>query len=355
DEFAMGSSCERSIAGPTRNPLDLTRSPGGSSGGAAASVAAGEAAFALGTDTGGSARQPAAFCGLVSMKPTYGTVSRYGMVELASSLEQICPITRTVRDNALVLSAICGRDRRDMTTVDTSSLRLPLEPVELNGLKVGVFADFSGFCESGVADCVSRSIGLIGKLGAVVDEAALPSPDLARDIYLVTMAAEASSNLARYDGIKYGFGGADATSARSEGFGGEVRRRIIAGSYALSSVYRGDYYRRVKAAARELCERVEKIFSIYDMILMPTVGTTAFPLGSFDDSPTNLYNSDRFSVYANLTGCPAITIPCGGVDGLPVGLTLMGRKGSEEMLYGAALTLETELADFNGTEVKACV
>ncbi len=356
DEFAMGSACEKSIFGAARNPLDLTRSAGGSSGGAAASVAAGEAAFALATDTGGSARQPASFTGLVSMKPTYGLVSRYGMVELASSLEQICPITRTTADNALVLSLICGKDKRDMTTLpelyDNDYLSAS---VDISKLKVGVFADFEGFCDPAVARCVLRGAEKLRRLGASVDSVVMPSPHLARDVYVITMAAEASSNLARYDGIRYGHSAEDVTAARSEGFGEEVRRRIITGSYALSSTYKGDYYRKVKEAQREICRMIDEIFLIYDIILMPTVGTAAFPLGSFDDSPTGLYNSDCFTVLANLTGCPAITLPCGGDEGLPVGLTLMGRKLSEMTLYGTAAVLEEEWKDELAAEVKSYV
>ncbi len=349
DEFGMGSASEKSLFGAVHNPLDLLRSAGGSSGGAAASVAAGMAAFALGSDTGGSARQPAAFCGLVAMKPTYGRVSRYGLVELASSLEQICPITRTVRDNAMVLSVICGRDVRDMTTFDAVpdfGCAGSVTDTSVKGLRVGVFADFEKYCEAGVTRCIRRSAEKLSALGAVVEEVVMPSPALARDIYLITMAAEASSNLARYDGIRYGHRASDETDVidtRSEGFGEEVRRRIIAGSYALSSVYRGDYYGKVKAAQQALCRRMEEIFLQYDMLLMPTTGTTAFPLGSFDDSPTGLYDSDSFAVYANLTGCPAITLPCGGAEGLPVGVTLMGTKRSEGRLYGVAEALEGAL------------
>ncbi len=352
DEFAMGSSSESSLFGAVRNPLEPTRSAGGSSGGAAASVASGEAAFALGTDTGGSARQPASFTGLVAMKPTYGLVSRYGMVELSSSLEQICPITRTVADNALVLSAICGKDGRDMTTLaDTYEKDFLSSKADVSKLKVGVFADFGRFCDSAVEKSVLRAADKLRLLGAAVDEVTMPSPDLARDIYVITMAAEASSNLARYDGIRYGHSAEDVTASRSDGFGEEVRRRIITGSYALSSTYKGDYYRRVKEAQAELCRMVEEIFLTYDVILMPTVGSAAFPLGSFDDSPTGLYNSDRFTVMANLTGNPAITVPCGGDKGLPVGLTLMGRKRAEMTLYGAASVLEELLKDEVAKEV----
>lgn len=341
DEFAMGSACEKSIFGSTRNPVDLTRSAGGSSGGAAASVCAGEAAFALGTDTGGSARQPAAFCGLVSMKPTYGRVSRYGMVETASSLEQICPITRTVADNALVLSAICGRDDRDMTTFQGIFKYDSLgHDVALSELKIGIFADFERFCDEAVAKSVGRAAELLRQMGAQIENVSMPSPDLARDIYLIVMAAEASSNLARYDGIRYGYSASDVTASRSNGFGDEVRRRIITGAYALSSVYKGDYYRRIKTAQCELCRRVEEIFLKYDIILMPTAGSAAFVLGSFDDSPVSLYDSDRFTVYANLTGCPAITLPCGTDKGLPVGVMLMGRKMSEGFLYYVSGELE---------------
>ncbi len=352
DEFGMGSSCEKSMFGAVRNPLDFTRSAGGSSGGAAASVAAGEAAFALGSDTGGSARQPAAFCGLVAMKPTYGRVSRYGLVELASSLEQICPITRTVRDNAAVLSAIGGRDSRDMTTFEGEEPSLFGDAAAVRGLRVGIFAGYEAFCDLAVVCSVRRGIDALCRLGAFAEEVSLPSPTLARDIYLITMAAEASSNLARYDGIRYGHASRDVTASRSEGFGDEVRRRILAGSYALSSVYKGDYYRKIKAAQGALCRSIDEIFARYDVILMPTTGTAAFSLGSFDSSPTGLYDSDSFTVYANLTGAPAITIPCCDDGGLSIGLSLMGRHRSEALLYGVAEALEAELQSECKTEVK---
>jgi len=362
DEFGMGSSCEKSVFGPTANPLDPTKVPGGSSGGAAASVAAGEAAFALGTDTGGSARQPAAFCGLVSMKPTYGLVSRYGMVELASSLEQICPITKDVRDNALVLSAICGEDSRDMTSLpgcggDFTGLNgeLPGGMGEGGRLRIGIFAGFDAFCDDITARCVGRAAGTLSGFGVTVDEVQLPSPDLARDIYMITMAAEASSNLARYDGIRYGSAAGDVTETRSAGFGEEVRRRIITGTFALSSLYKGDYYRKIKSAGAELCRLVDALFETYDMLIMPTAGTTAFALGAYDRDPGGLYSSDRFTVYANLTGCPALTIPCGGDGVLPCGLTLMGPKRSEKRLYETAAVLEAEWKDIIGREVKRVV
>ncbi len=350
DEFAMGSSSEKSVFGAVHNPLDLTRSAGGSSGGAAASVAAGEAAFALGSDTGGSARQPASFCGLVAMKPTYGLVSRYGLVETASSLEQICPITRTVSDNLLVLRAIMGKDPHDMTTLEEYAIAP--DAAEVKGLRIGVFAGYDAHCSVGVTRCVDRAVGKMTGLGVLCETVSLPSPELARDIYLITMAAEASSNLARYDGIKYGHGGADVISSRSEGFGEEVRRRIVTGSYALSSVYKGDYYRKIKTAQRELCRRMEEIFASYDMILMPTVGTTAFSLASHDSTPAAMYDSDIFTVYANLTGCPAITVPAGGEDGMPVGVTLMGHHRGEGLLYAAAEALENELRQEIEGEVK---
>lgn len=349
DEFAMGSACETSAFGPTYNPLDLARSPGGSSGGAAASVAAGEAAFALGTDTGGSARQPAAFCGLVAMKPTYGRVSRYGMTELASSYDQICPITRTVADNALVLSAVCGCDRRDMTSLSEEAADFTAFATtsvdSLVGLRVGLMADFSAFCEPAVSRSASRAAKKLERLGATVEEVALPSPDMALAIYMLTMAAEASSNLARYDGIKYGRAEEDAASSRSVGFGEEVRRRILIGTRVLSSGEAGDYYRRATAARRELVRRMDEIFRVYDVILTPTTGSVAFPVRADGENPTSRYESDRFSVYANLTGCPAVTLPCGGDGALPCGATLMGRRLSEGTLYRAAALLEEELRE----------
>jgi len=371
DEFAMGSSCEKSIFGATHNPIDISCSPGGSSGGSAASVASREAAFSLGTDTGGSARQPAAFCGLVAMKPTYGLVSRYGMVEFASSYDQISPVTRNVSDNALVLSAICGHDKKDMTSISQEySTDFLTHGLNIQNLRVGVISDFEKACDEAVARCVYRVAEKLSGLGAAVDTIALPSPEAALEIYIITSAAEASSNLARYDGIKYGASASNAElntaggfngktsreymlEVRSAGFGEEVRRRIVTGTYALSSAYNGDYYRRIKNAKDRLCARVEDIFEVYDIILMPTTGSVAFPLGSFDDSPTNLYGSDKFTVYANLTGCPAITIPSGGNGILPCGVTLMGRRLSEKMLYGTAALLEEELYSYVKAEVRS--
>ena len=358
DEFAMGSSTERSIIGATHNPLNLTRSAGGSSGGSAAAVAAGEAAWALGSDTGGSARQPAAFCGLVAMKPTYGLVPRFGMVELASSLDVICPITRTVEDSALVLNAIAGRDGRDATSIESDEDYTAGLEDGVCGLRIGVVGtDVLNGCEDAVIRAVTRAARIFGTLGAEVEEVSLPL-EMALEIYMVVAAAEASSNLARFDGIRYGCS-LDGDSAadimknsRTAGFGDEVKRRIVTGSYALSSTYGGGYYKKIKTAQRNVCEMTRDILEKYDLVLIPTAAGAAFPLGAYADDPTALYRSDQFTTIANLTGVPAIQIPGGGDGKLPVGISLMGRKRSEAVLYRAAYALEQELYDVIGEEVR---
>lgn len=350
DEFAMGSSCERSVFGATKNPLDMTKSAGGSSGGSAAAVAAHEAAWAIGSDTGGSARQPAAFCGVCAMKPTYGAVSRYGLTEFASSLDTVCPITRSVRDNAAVLEALIGRDGRDMTSLDLCGTRYTDELENgVRGLKIALVDGFEAFAEESAVCGVRRSAEALRRLGADVVTVSLPYLHEAVEIYLTVSAAEASSNLARYDGIRYGMS-ADGESAadkikrtRSAGFGTEVKRRILTGTFALSSVLTGDYYRRVKSAQADICRRIYDLFEKIDILLMPTTSGTAFDLGSFDDSPTEMYGSDRFTVLANLTGCPAISVPYFGGEKLPVGVMLMGKRLSEGTLYRAAYAIESEL------------
>ncbi len=349
DEFAMGSFCERSIAGPTRNPLDPACSPGGSSGGSAAAVAAGEAAWAVGSDTGGSARQPAAFCGLVSVKPTYGLVSRRGMAELASSLDTVCPIARDVEDCAMALTEMAGADPLDMTTYPSAEDFRSYLSEEPRGLTVGIAEETDGCAES-VVRAVKRAGEKLERLGVNVVPVTMPL-EMALEIYLIVASAEASSNLARYDGLRFGLHGEGATAAdkmrdaRTRGFGDEVKRRIVTGTYALSSTYGGGYYRKVKAAQQSVCRDTEAILSQVDAVLLPTASGPAFRVGSFADDPNALYRSDRFTTIANLTGCPAIQLPGGGDGTMPAGISLMGRKRSEGALFRLAAALERELAD----------
>ncbi len=355
DEFAMGSSCEKSIFGATKNPLDLTKSAGGSSGGSAAAVAAHMAAWAIATDTGGSARQPASFCGVCAMKPTYGVVSRYGVTEFASSLDTVCPITRDVRDSAYVLSALAGRDGRDMTTLDLTVRDVNYtDEIEdgVSGLKIGVMQGCEQFVDADTLKCVVRAGETLRKLGADVTCVDLPYLDEAEEIYLTISAAEASSNLARYDGMRYGrtvreeSGDSVASimkKSRSSGFGSEVKRRILAGTYALSSTYNGDYYRKIKTSQAEICQRIYDLFTKIDVLLIPTTNGASFDLGSFDENPTDLYGSDRFTSLANLTGCPAISIPAGGDGRMPIGVTFMGGRLREKLLYRTAYAAEAEL------------
>ncbi len=345
DEFAMGSAGHYSALGRCVNPLDPTRSAGGSSTGAAASVAAGEAYFALGSDTGGSARQPASFCGLVAMKPTYGRISRFGLVEFASSMDTVCPITRTVADNRLVLSAIAGPDARDMTTI-AAEPRLERCADSLAGLRVGVMAGYAELCDAATVRAAERIKAILADAGAIVTTVSLPSPEIAVDVYVTTAAAEASSNLARYDGIRYGAGAEGAafaemvTNARTTGLGAEVKRRILAGKFALSSVLNGDYYRRVSAVRAKIGKEIDEILRTVDVILLPTTATVAFPTVLSGEDPDTLYESDAFTVYANLTGLPAIQIPAGGDGKLPCGVSFFGGRGAESLLYNVAAYCE---------------
>lgn len=356
DEFAMGSAGLYSALGKCVNPLDVTRSAGGSSTGAAASVAANEAYFALGSDTGGSARQPSAFCGLVAMKPTYGSVSRYGLAAFASSMDTVCPITHTTADNRLVFGAICGRDPFDMTSHDLPMPETGEEISSLAGVRVGVLAGYAELCDETVRRCTNRMTELLADAGAVLTDVTLPPPEIAVDVYLTTAAAEASSNLARYDGIRYG-APADGdsfaemvTNARTTGLGAEVKRRILAGKFALSSVYNGDYYRRVSGVRAEIARQMETILASVDVILLPTAATVAFPTDSPAVNPDFLYGSDAFTVYANLAGLPAVQIPSGGDGRLPCGVTFMGRRYAERFLYDIAALVEKLVEPYRKTE-----
>jgi aspartyl-tRNA(Asn)/glutamyl-tRNA(Gln) amidotransferase subunit A len=348
DEFAMGSSNENSAFGPVLNPWDRSRVPGGSSGGSAAAVAAGLAPWALGTDTGGSIRQPAALCGVVGLKPTYGAVSRYGMIAFASSLDQAGPLTRDVSDAALLLSLMVGQDECDAT-----SLPFP-EPIELpaaerlEGVRLGVPQELS---EEGIEDGVRTSFraALVRaeELGASVQPVALPHTPHALSAYYILAPAECSSNLARYDGVRFGLRTPDAkdlldmyTRTRHDGFGAEVKRRIMLGTYALSAGYYDAYYARAQKVRTKIAEDFRNAFAEVDLILTPTSPTVAFKLGERTGDPLAMYLSDYCTVPMSLAGIPAISIPCGLSDGLPVGLQIAGPAFSENRLLDAAFALE---------------
>jgi aspartyl-tRNA(Asn)/glutamyl-tRNA(Gln) amidotransferase subunit A len=354
DEFAMGSSTENSAFGPTHNPWDPERVPGGSSGGSAAAVAAGLAPWALGSDTGGSIKQPAALCGVVGLRPTYGTVSRYGIVAFASSLDQIGPVTKTVRDCALLYRIIAGRDPCDSTTVDRP------EPVEiptagdLRGLRVGVPRELNEAegIESGVTETVSRAIALCEELGAEVEECSLPrSVEYGLPCYYLIAPAEASSNLARYDGVRYGLrarvdGDLDAMfdATRHDGFGDEPKRRIMLGTYALAAGYYEAYYGKAQQVRTVIRREHQALFERFDVLVSPTSPTVAFRLGERTANPLAMYLADLLTIPSNMAGLPGLSIPCGLSEGLPVGLQLIGPQFSENMLFRAGHALERSLA-----------
>jgi aspartyl-tRNA(Asn)/glutamyl-tRNA(Gln) amidotransferase subunit A len=350
DEFAFGSSCETSCYGPTHNPWDLTRIPGGSSGGAAAAVAADEAILALGSDTGGSIRQPAALCGVVGMKPTYGRVSRYGLIAFASSLDQIGPITKDVRDAALLMNVIAGHDPMDSTSADlpvpdyTASLATGVK-----GLKIGIPKEcFIEGVDPQVEQCVGDAVALLKRLGAESKEISLPNTAYAVSCYYIVAPSEASSNLARFDGVQYGLRSKGSGSivdmyvnSRSEGFGDEAKRRIILGTYSLSSGYYDAYYLRAMKVRTKIREDFEKAFQDVDCIVTPTSPTPAFKIGERMDSPLSMYLSDIFTIPANLAGIPGISVPCGFTkNNLPIGLQILGKPFDEELLFRVAYTYE---------------
>jgi aspartyl-tRNA(Asn)/glutamyl-tRNA(Gln) amidotransferase subunit A len=352
DEFAMGSSTENSAYGPTRNPWDPTRVPGGSSGGSAAAVAGGLAPWALGSDTGGSIKQPAALCGLVGLRPTYGTVSRYGIVAFASSLDQVGPLTKTVRDAALLYRIIAGRDPLDSTTVD-----LP-EPVELpeaedfKGLRVGVPKELNEAegIEPGVTAAVQSAIELCRELGAEVGETTLPrSVEFGMPCYYLIAPSEASSNLARYDGVRYGprAGNGDIREmymqTRDEGFGDEPKRRIMLGTYALSAGYYEAFYGQAQKVRTVIRDEFAAALEQFDVLVSPTSPTVAFPLGARTENPLAMYLSDVLAIPPNMAGLPGLSIPCGLSEGLPVGLQLVGPQFSENLLFRSGHALERAL------------
>jgi len=360
DEFAMGSSNENSAYGPVRNPWDHDRVPGGSSGGSAAAVAAGLAPWALGTDTGGSIRQPAALCGIVGLKPTYGAVSRYGMIAFASSLDQAGPLTRDVTDAALLFRHMVGRDACDSTSLEfPEEIRLP-SAERLDGIRLGVPAELSegGGIEAGVREVFQRALAKAEELGASIEECSLPHAPHALSAYYVLAPAEASSNLARYDGVRYGLRhDADEglvamyTHTRHDGFGPEVKRRILIGTYALSSGYYEAYYGRAQQVRTKIAEDFTHAFERFDFIVTPTAPTVAFKLGEKTADPLAMYLNDYCTVPMSLAGIPAISIPAGVSDGLPVGFQLAGPAFSENRILDASYALEQAFG-FDGSKAR---
>ncbi|HEY4347739.1 MAG TPA: Asp-tRNA(Asn)/Glu-tRNA(Gln) amidotransferase subunit GatA [Gaiellaceae bacterium] len=348
DEFAMGSSTENSAYGVTHNPWDPTRVPGGSGGGSAAAVAAGLAPWALGSDTGGSVKLPAAFCGNVGLRPTYGTVSRYGIVAFASSLDQVGPVTRNVRDNAILYGIISGRDANDSTTVDVPPIVVP-ETGDLKGVRIGLprqLNEVEGI-EPGVKAAVDAAIAHAEALGAELEQCELPlSVDYGLPCYYLIAPAEASANLARYDGVRYGLrsDGADfremAMNTRHDGFGDEPKRRIMLGTYALSSGYYDAYYGTAQKVRTVIKREHDALFERFDVLISPTCATTAFPIGAKSADPLAMYLTDVLTIPSNMAGLPSMSIPCGLSDGLPVGLQLIGPQFSESSLYRVAQAIE---------------
>lgn len=354
DEFAMGSTNENSYFKPVKNPVNTERVPGGSSGGSAAAVAAKEAAFTLGSDTGGSIRQPAAFCGVVGMKPTYGTVSRYGLVAFASSLDQIGPLTKNVKDNALILNAIAGHDPKDATCIGGGRPDYTAEiGKDVKGMTVGLPTEFFGDGVSAdVKDAVLAAAKRYEKLGANIEEVKLPSLKHALSAYYVISSAEASSNLARFDGIRYGYRSENAETlddiyknSRSEGFGPEVQRRIMLGTFALSSGYYDAYYKKALQVRTLVVRDYNKVFEKCDFIISPVAPTTAYKLGEKTDNPLEMYMGDIYSVPINIAGVPSLSLPCGkDGDNMPIGMQLIGKPLGEAALYRAGYAFETDYA-----------
>jgi aspartyl-tRNA(Asn)/glutamyl-tRNA(Gln) amidotransferase subunit A len=361
DEFAMGSSTENSGYFPTHNPWDLTRVPGGSSGGSAAAVAAGEAIVALGTDTGGSIRQPAALCGVVGMKPTYGRVSRYGLIAFASSLDQIGPFTRSVDDAALTLSLMAGRDPLDSTSADRAGLDvLNNYSADVKGMRLGVPREYSEVkgMEPGVKAAIDAALFILQKAGAELVDVSLPHTDYGLAAYYIIAPAECSSNLARFDGVRYGMSEVDAPNiteqylqTRRKGFGTEVRRRVMLGTYALSTGYYDAYYLKAQKVRTLIKRDFDEAFKKCDVIVSATSPTVAFPIGSKTQDPLSMYLCDVLTLGGNLAGLPGISVPCGTSDGLPVGLQVLGPQWGESVMfrvaraYEAASGIRAEVAD----------
>ena len=355
DEFAMGGSTENSAFKITKNAWDQTKVPGGSSGGPAAAVASGQLLAALGTDTGGSIRQPAAFNGIVGVKPTYGRVSRYGVIAFGSSLDQVGPMTRSVKDNALMLSAIAGHDKHDFTT---SEREVPDFTAKLDGdikgMRIGVPKEFM---DQGVADdvreAIKNAIKIYEKLGATVEEVSLPYSKYGVPVYYIIASSEASSNLQRYDGIRYGFRADDVKNledvyvrSRSEGFGDEVKRRIMLGTFSLSAGTYDAYFKKAAQVRTLICQDFSNVFENYDLILAPTTTSTAFGIGEEINDPVTMYMNDILTIPVNLAGLPGMSLPAGFSNGLPIGMQLIAPQFGEETMYRAGYAFE-QATDFH--------
>ncbi|MDL2324759.1 Asp-tRNA(Asn)/Glu-tRNA(Gln) amidotransferase subunit GatA [Ruminococcaceae bacterium OttesenSCG-928-A16] len=362
DEFAMGSSCESSFFGPTKNPWNTAHIPGGSSGGSAAAVAASQVPLALGSDTGGSIRMPAALCGVVGLKPTYGAVSRYGLIAFASSLDQIGPVARTVDDAALLFSAICGPDKTRDATSKNFAFDGKVE-ASVKDLTIGLPKEYFGpGIQPEVKLAVEKAVEELRQQGANIKEISLPSTSYALSAYYIISSAEASSNLARFDGLKYGYtanrAGLDLTelieTTRSEGFGHEVQRRILLGTHVLSSGYYDAYYKRAKLLQLQIAAEFKAAFESCDLIITPTSPSTAAKLGEFASDPLEMYAADICTVTVNIAGLPAISVPCGqSANGLPIGMQIIGPKFSEQTLLNTAKCYETAVGGFAVAEVQA--
>ena len=353
DEFAMGASTEYSTFKKTANPWDLNRVPGGSSGGSAAAVAAGLVPWALGSDTGGSIRQPASFCGVVGLKPTYGLVSRYGLVAFASSLDQIGPITKDVEDAAILLNMIAGHDEKDTTSIKiekkdyTKALKN-----DVKGLRIGIPKEYYGEgINSEVKEALEKAIEEYKAMGATVEEFSLPIAEYALATYYIIACAEASSNLGRFDGIRYGYRTENFENlrdifinSRTEGFGAEVKRRIILGTYVLSSGYYDAYYKKAQQVRTLVKNEFDKAFEKYDVLITPTSPTTAFNIGQRSNNPLEMYLADICTVSVNIAGLPGISVPCGvDSEGMPIGMQIIGKHFDEETILKAAYTYEQHI------------
>ncbi|MBO3756164.1 Asp-tRNA(Asn)/Glu-tRNA(Gln) amidotransferase subunit GatA [Streptococcus suis] len=349
DEFAMGGSNENSAFKPTKNAWDQTKVPGGSSGGSAAAVAAGQVRLSLGSDTGGSIRQPAAFNGIVGMKPTYGTVSRFGLIAFGSSLDQIGPFSQTVKENAQLLNVISGYDVKDATsTINEIADFTSKIGQDIKGMKIALPKEYMGEgIDPQVKETILKAAKHLESLGAIIEEVSLPHSKYGVAVYYIIASSEASSNLQRFDGIRYGFRAEDATNldeiyvkTRSQGFGEEVKRRIMLGTFSLSSGYYDAYFKKAGQVRTLIIQDFEKVFADYDLILGPTAPTVAFGLDTLNHDPVAMYLADLLTIPVNLAGLPGLSIPAGFVEGLPVGLQLIGPKYSEETIYQVAAAFE---------------
>ncbi|MBF0713573.1 Asp-tRNA(Asn)/Glu-tRNA(Gln) amidotransferase subunit GatA [Gemella sp. GH3] len=349
DEFAMGGSTETSYYKVTRNPHDLNAVPGGSSGGSASAVAAGQVHFSLGSDTGGSVRQPASYCGVVGLKPTYGRVSRFGLVAFASSLDQIGPMTRTVKDNARVLEVISGVDSNDMTSAPISVPKFSeIITGDIKGMKIALPKEYFGEgVDEDVKSSVLEGVKWLESQGALVEEVSLPNVSYGIETYYIIASAEASSNLSRFDGIRYGYRSENATNleevykkTRGEGFGAEVKKRIMLGTYVLSSGYYDAYYKKAQKVRTLIKEDFDRVFAEYDVVIGPTSPTVAFGLGEKSKSGVTMYTNDLLTIPVNMAGLPAISIPCGMKGNRPIGMQIIGKPFAESTIYDVAYAFE---------------